>query len=143
MPSIQFFSEDIPFKPPYPRKTKSWIKQTIAKEKKTPGDLNFIFCSDDYLLQINIDYLNHQTYTDIITFDNSEDPKFIEGDIFISIDRVRENALKFNRPFEEELRRVIIHGVLHLIGYSDKSNEQKIVMRRKEDAYLSLYMRST
>lgn len=143
MPSIQFFSEDISFKPPYPRKTKSWIKQTIAKEKKTPGDLNFIFCSDDHLLQLNIEYLDHHTYTDIITFDNSEYPKVIEGDIFISVDRIRENALKFSRPFEEELRRVIIHGVLHLIGYSDKSSEQKIVMRRKEDAYLSLYLRST
>lgn len=143
MPSIQFFSEDISFKPLHPRKTKSWIKQTIAKEKKTPGDLNFIFCSDEYLLQINIQYLDHQTYTDIITFDNSEDPKVIEGDIFISVDRIRENAGKFSRPFEEELRRVVIHGVLHLIGYSDKGNEQKTVMRRKEDAYLSLYLRST
>lgn len=143
MASLQFFSEDISFKPPHPRKTKSWIKQTIAKEKKTPGDLNFIFCSDDYLLQINIQYLDHQTYTDIITFDNSEDPKIIEGDIFISVDRVRENASKFSRPFEEELRRVIIHGVLHLIGYSDKTAAQKTAMRRKEDAYLSLYLRST
>jgi rRNA maturation RNase YbeY len=143
MPSIQFFSEDIPFKPPLPRKTKSWIKQAIAKEKHTLGDLSFIFCSDEYLYQINVQYLNHKTYTDIITFDNSEDPQVIEGDIFISVDRIRENAPKFDRPFEEEIRRVIIHGVLHLIGYSDKSSDAKIAMRRKEDAYLSLFHRST
>jgi probable rRNA maturation factor len=143
MPSIQFFSEDLPFSPPHPRKTKSWIKQTIAEEKHHLGDLNFIFCSDEYLLQINVEYLSHQTYTDIITFDNSEDPAVIEGDIFISVERIRENASKFNSPFEEELRRVIIHGVLHLLGYSDKSSDDKIAMRGKEDAYLSLFQRST
>jgi probable rRNA maturation factor len=138
MASIQFFAEQVVFKLKHPRKTSNWIKSTITKEKKKVGSINFIFCSDAYLLEINQQYLNHNTLTDIVTFDNSEDDSIIEGDIFISIDRVSENALKFERPTDEELHRVIIHGILHLIGYSDKSTLQKTEMRKKEDAYLSL-----
>jgi rRNA maturation RNase YbeY len=138
MAPVQFFSEETDFKLPHPRKTSTWIKSTILKERKALGHLNFIFCPDEYLRQINIEYLNHQTYTDIVTFDTSEVKGTIEGDIFISIDRVSENAEKFKRPFDEELHRVIIHGVLHLIGYGDKTKADKVKMRGKEDSYLSL-----
>lgn len=100
--------------------------------------MNYIFCSDPFLAKLNIQYLGHPTYTDIITFDCSEDNNFIQGDIYISIDRVRENALKFKTDFPQELHRVIVHGALHLIGYSDKSRQGKNEMRKKEDAYLSL-----
>ncbi|HPM28856.1 MAG TPA: rRNA maturation RNase YbeY [Chryseolinea sp.] len=136
--SIQFFYEDVDFKLNSPRKTASWIKTSIKEEKKTAGDLNFIFCSDNHLLNMNIEYLQHNTYTDIITFDNSEQDQLISGDIFISIDRVQANASKFQKKPDDELHRVIIHGVLHLIGYSDKTSKNKSIMRGKEDAYLSL-----
>ena len=138
MSSIKFFTEDIDFKLPHPRKTSSWIKSTIEKEKKKLANLSYIFCSDEYLFEINVEYLRHKTYTDIITFDMSEGSGVIEGDIFISIHRVKENSEKLGVHFDEELHRVIIHGALHLIGYSDKTTTQKSTMRRKEDAYLSL-----
>ncbi len=137
-PAIQFFCEDVDFKLKNSRKTISWIKDTIEAEKKVPGELSFIFCSDNHLLQMNIDYLQHNTFTDIITFDTSEEEILISGDIFISIDRVRDNAYKFKKEMNDELHRVIIHGVLHLIGYSDKTTNKKSIMRKKEDAYLSL-----
>jgi probable rRNA maturation factor len=136
--SIHFFCEDVDFKLKNQKKTISWIKGAIQKEGKTIGELNFIFCSDKYLLEMNIEYLQHNTYTDIITFDTSEEEEIIGGDIFVSIDRVQENAIKFEKKPDDELHRVIIHGVLHLIGYSDKSAKKKIIMRGKEDAYLSL-----
>jgi len=101
------------------------------------GFLNFIFCSDNYLLKINVEHLNHDTYTDIITFDYSKEDR-ISGDIFISIDRVEENAKSHKTSFENELHRVIIHGVLHLLGYGDKEPGQKAEMRQKEDFCLSL-----
>lgn len=138
MPSINFFSEEIPFQLKHPRKTTRWVKEAITSEGKILADLNYIFCTDEYLYSINLEYLNHKTYTDIITFDNSEEADSIQGDIFISIDRVKENAGKLNVSFEQELHRVIIHGVLHLVGYSDKTPRQKSLMRKKEDAYLSL-----
>jgi len=138
MPSIQFFSEGIRFKLDHPRKTRSWIKSAIEAEDMQAGSLNYIFCSDAYLHDINLKYLNHDTLTDIVTFDNSEEVGLIEGDIFISIDRVRENAKTFNRSVDEELHRVLIHGVLHLLGYADKSPASKKQMRKKEDHYLSL-----
>jgi rRNA maturation RNase YbeY len=138
MAQISFFSEGVTFKLPHPRKSANWIKETIKKEKRKLESLNFIFCSDDYLREINIQYLNHKTYTDIITFDQSEEAKTIQGDIFISIHRVKENASKFEVEFDEEIHRVIIHGVLHLIGYGDKDLSAKTLMRKKEDAYLSL-----
>lgn len=138
MPHIQFFPEDVVFKLPHPRKTVSWIKKAIIQEGKTPGDINFILCSDEYLLKVNQEYLNHDTYTDIVTFDNSEEEDSIDGDIFISIDRVKENAIKFNKTEDEELHRVIIHGVLHLIGYGDKTKALKAQMREMEDSYLAI-----
>lgn len=138
MAVINYFTEGTRFKLEHPRKTSSWIKKIIHSENSTPKLINFIFCSDERLLKRNIEYLNHSTLTDIITFDNSEAPGEIEGDIFISIDRVRENASKFNDSFDRELHRVLIHGVLHLLGYNDKSAKQKLAIRKKEDACLSL-----
>jgi rRNA maturation RNase YbeY len=116
---------------------KKWIKETIVKEGKTTKDINFIFCDDYFLHEKNRAYLGHDTFTDIITFDYS-DRDLISGDIFISIDRVRENAPINNAPFENELSRVIIHGILHLLGYKDKGKKEKEIMREKEDFYLSL-----
>lgn len=139
MASINFFTEGISFKVSNPRKTATWIKAAVAKEKKRLHQLNYIFCSDEYLLKVNQQYLNHQSLTDIITFDNSENSEFLEGDIFISIERVRENAGKFKVDFDNELRRVIVHGALHLMGYTDKTKKAKKEMRKKEDAYLSLF----
>lgn len=138
MGAIRFFNQDIEFKLPKPLKTRNWIKEVISKENRKLGNLSYIFCSDSYLLSINQQYLKHKTFTDIITFDNKERDGDIEGDIFISIDRVQENAAKLNTDVDEELHRVIIHGVLHLCGHGDKSPAQKSAMRKREDAYLSL-----
>ncbi|MEO6849077.1 MAG: rRNA maturation RNase YbeY [Mucilaginibacter sp.] len=138
MPSINFFEEDINFRLKDKNKVKNWVKSAIQSEGFLLGELNYIFCSDSYLLQINQQYLNHDTYTDIVTFDNSEEEKEITGDIFISIERVRENAFKFNSGEMNELLRVIIHGSLHLMGYKDKNIESKKIMTGKEDHYLSL-----
>ena len=111
----------------------------IEKEKSEPGELSFIFCSDLYLNSINKEYLNHNTLTDIITFDNSPNQDSpVSGDIYISIERVRQNAQAFKASFDNELHRVLIHGVLHLLGYNDKKASDKAHMRKKEEAYLSL-----
>jgi len=136
-PSISFHSEDVDFQLENEQKTIDWIISTIHQEGKSVTEISYIFCSDVYLHQMNLEYLNHDTYTDIITFDYTEN-SVVSGDIFISIDRVMENANKFNTTFLNELSRVIIHGVLHLVGYKDKSTEQKQVMRSKEDFYLTL-----
>ena len=112
----------------------SWIEKTIESEGATLGAVSYIFCSDDYLHQMNVEYLNHDTLTDVITFPYNDNP--IEGDIFISIDRVKDNAQDLGVAFDDELHRVMIHGVLHLCGYSDKTDEQKAEMRQKEDEYL-------
>lgn len=135
---ILFHSEEIPFILKQKGEIRKWIKSAIQAEKRVPGDISFIFCSDEYLLNINIQYLDHDTYTDIITFDNSEEDEMIEGDIFISIDRVKENAVQFNTSEQDELHRVIIHGILHLIGYTDKDKSHKSQMTDKENHYLQL-----
>lgn len=135
--SIHFFSESVKYSLPHPQKIRKWILETIECEGKKSGEVNFIFCEDAYLLQMNQLYLNHNTLTDIITFDYSAKTK-ISGDIFISIERVQENAKKFKVDFEQELHRVMIHGVLHLIGFQDKTTIQKTKMRKKENEYLSL-----
>ncbi|MEI7584145.1 rRNA maturation RNase YbeY [Runella sp.] len=134
---IHFFNEDVDFKVSHPRKTKAWLKSIAKAESYEVNQLNYIFCSDEYLLTINQQYLNHDFYTDIITFDNSEEEGIVEGDIFVSLDRIRENANELNKPFEEELFRVLAHGVLHLVGYDDINDEQELEMREKEDLYLS------
>jgi len=114
-----------------------WIEFTIHQENKALGELNYIFCNDDYLLNINIKQLKHNTLTDIISFDYSID-NIISGDVFISTERVTENAFLFNNLFDDEMHRVMIHGVLHYCGYKDKTNDEKKLMRSKEDYYLSL-----
>jgi len=138
MAAVNFFTEDIAFKVPHPRKTSAWIKKIVEKEKAAIASVNFIFCSDQYLLSLNVKHLNHKTFTDIITFDYSTSRKRIEGDIFISIERVRENSDKFKKTFDEELHRVLIHGILHLLGYDDKTPKAKASIRKKEDVCLSL-----
>ena len=115
----------------------NWISKSIANEAFNEGYINYIFCDDNYLLDINVKYLKHNELTDIISFDYSLG-KILSGDIFISIDRVKENALKFETNFDHELQRVIIHGILHFCGYKDKTKEDKRLMRKKEDYYLSL-----
>jgi probable rRNA maturation factor len=138
MSLIHYFTEGVTFRLLHPRNTTTWIKLVAQKEKRTIKEINYIFCSDEYLLQLNHGFLNHKTLTDIITFDNSEGKKALEGEIYISIERVKENSLKFKTDFEDELHRVMIHGVLHLIGYRDKKPSEKALMRKKEEACLSL-----
>lgn len=137
MPAIQFFEEDVAYKLKGKAKVKAWIKDTIVAEGFKLSELNYIFCSDDYLLQINQQYLDHDTYTDIVTFDNSEQEGVIVSDIFISIPRIKENAEKFKVSVVDELHRVLIHGALHLLGYKDKSASDKKKMTEKEDLYLA------
>jgi probable rRNA maturation factor len=138
MASINFFSQKPRFKLSNPKKTSSWIKKTVEKEGASLISLNYIFCSDEYLADINVKFLRHNTLTDIITFNYNPSKTEIEGEIYISVDRVRENAQTFEVDFQTELNRVIIHGVLHLLGYNDKTKAQKKAMREKEDSYLSL-----
>lgn len=133
---VFFFEEDIKFKPKNKTALRQWINETIVNEGASLSEINYIFCSDVYLIGLNQQYLGHDTYTDIITFDNSEIEKSIAGDIFISIDRIRENALTFGIDATHELQRVMIHGVLHLLGYKDKSKKDKALMTQKEDFYL-------
>ncbi|MDH5597492.1 MAG: rRNA maturation RNase YbeY [Cyclobacteriaceae bacterium] len=115
-----------------------WIEQTAISEHHSIGEINYIFCSDDYLLSINQEYLNHDYYTDIITFDNGDGDDIIMSDMFISRDRVEENAKLMTQPFQQELCRVMIHGLLHLVGYKDKTTEEERLMREKENTYLDL-----
>lgn len=135
---IIFQSEDIDFQLTDEINVAQWITSIIHKEKCRLSGLNFIFCSDDYLHQINVTYLDHDTFTDIITFPYAE-PPIIKGDIFISIDRIQDNAQQLKTPVMNELLRVIIHGVLHLCGYGDKTSEEKKKMTQKEDDALQLY----
>ncbi len=136
---IHFFWENIPEENLLQTDpTEAWIREVIQAEKCSLNQLNFIFCDDAYLLEINQEYLQHDTYTDIITFDNSEDGLALEGDIFISLERVKENALQLQESYKKELHRVIIHGVLHLMGYSDKTPTEQQEMRLKEDTYLQM-----
>jgi rRNA maturation RNase YbeY len=135
---IEFFSEDIDFSLSNPEQISSWIADIIAQHDQELVSLTYIFCSDEYLHNINIEYLDHDTLTDIITFDNADIEGTIEGDVFISIDRVRDNASTHGTTFEDELHRVIIHGVLHLLGFKDKTSEEEATMRKLEDSSLSL-----
>ncbi len=134
---IEFSSEEAEFELQDEQGVTVWLKKTIERTGCVLRSLNFIFCSDDYLHRLNVEYLDHDTLTDIITFPYAEPPT-IEGDIFISIDRVRENAGEFEVSFEQELHRVMAHGVLHLCGYSDKTLEAQKIMRQKEDEALSM-----
>ncbi|GIV37034.1 MAG: endoribonuclease YbeY [Cyclobacteriaceae bacterium] len=135
---IRYFYEGTQFRLPNPLKTKRWLLKAARQEGKEIGNLNYIFCSDRYLLRLNIAHLNHRTLTDIITFQYHTEGEDIEGDVFISIPRVRENARKYRCSFTDELHRVMAHGLLHLMGYGDKKPGEKEYMRKKEEACLSL-----
>lgn len=137
--AVNFFNEDISFNLKDKIKRKNWLKKIAKEQNKTIGELNFIFCSDKHLLEINIEYLDHDTYTDIITFDNSEDERLIEGDIFISIERVLENSKELKTVEEEEINRVLSHGIFHLLGFKDKSESEAGLMRSKEEFAIDLY----
>jgi probable rRNA maturation factor len=136
MPKISFFTEDLHYTLKNKTVIRTWITETIKAEGYQLDELNFILCSDAYLLRINQDYLQHDDYTDVITFDNSEELKMIVGDIFISVDRIKENAVGFKSTVINELCRVMIHGTLHLLGYKDKKKADKSKMTSKEDFYL-------
>jgi rRNA maturation RNase YbeY len=136
--AIAFHDEDADFLPENEPALSQWIQKVIDQEKGQLQQINYIFCSDEYLHRINLEYLDHDTYTDIITFPY-EDPPLIHSDIFISVERVRENASDLGVSFEKELHRVIIHGVLHLCGYPDKTPVEAQRMREREDKALELF----
>lgn len=137
--AISFFTEDLKFILPQKAKRKQWLKSIATEEGFKITDLNFVFCSDEYLHKMNVSYLNHDTLTDIITFDNSEKKEIIEGDVFISVERVKENALDNKEDQLTEFSRVISHGLFHLCGYKDKSSEEAKMMREKEDYAIKLF----
>ncbi|MCQ2171875.1 MAG: rRNA maturation RNase YbeY [Bacteroidales bacterium] len=133
---VRYFNEDIKFDFNQRLSNNRWLKFVAGSELKTLGNVNIIFCSDNYILDVNMQYLQHDYFTDIITFDYCEG-KTLSGDLFISIDSVRENSVFYGTEFRDELNRVIVHGILHLVGYDDHSDEDIILMRSKEDYYLS------
>ena len=134
---VRYFFEDINFEYKGRNFNNNWLKMVAESEIRRLGDINIIFCSDPYILNINLQYLSHDYYTDIITFDYCQG-NVISGDLFISIDSVRENSVFYGTEFNEELHRVIVHGVLHLIGYDDHNEEDTKQMRSKENYYLKL-----
>ena len=134
---INFYSEN-DFELQEEKSFDTWIKKVISSEEKQLGEINYIFCDDHYLYKINLKFLDHDTYTDIISFDNSEGDE-LNGDIFISTDRVTENAKEYNVDFSDELKRVMIHGILHLCGYGDKTESEAALMRQKEDEKIALF----
>ena len=136
---ISFHNEDIKLRLPQIRLTRTWVREIARTFNKEVGVLTFVFCSDAYLLDINKNYLQHNYYTDIITFPYKEEP--LESDIYISIERVRENARNYNVSFESELRRVMAHGILHLCGFSDKTDEEQKIMRIQEDVALESWLK--
>lgn len=136
--AINFHNHEIELKLKNSKEIKLWLKEVATQEGSKIGELNYIFCSDEHLLGINQQYLNHDTYTDIITFDLTDEPGEVNGEIYISINRVADNAKTFKVNQEDELHRVIIHGLLHLIGYNDKNAAEKAGMREKEDACLGM-----
>ena len=139
MNNISFHNEGVTTKTPSKRLLKAWIKEFVSNHGKKVGELAFIFCSDEKILEVNQNFLQHDYYTDIITFDYCED-QTVSGDIFISVERVAENAISHKVEYKAELLRVIAHGVLHLIGFQDKSPKKKIEMTENEDLCISLFL---
>jgi rRNA maturation RNase YbeY len=136
--AVRYFTEGIVFRLSNPLKTKRWLIKVAQSENQAIGNINYIFCSDKYLMKINRQFLRHRSLTDIITFQYHSKGQPLEGDIFISIQRVRDNAKKFKVDITDELHRVMVHGLLHLMGYADKTPAQKRKMRKKESTCLSL-----
>ncbi len=120
-------------------KLQTWLSKVIIDEGKIPGEINYIFCTDNYLHKINLDFLQHDTFTDIITFPTSEDNEIISSDLFISLDRIKDNSKALEIDFHSEFLRVVVHGLLHLIGYNDKTKEQILLMRKMENNYINQY----
>ncbi len=137
MNNIYFFAEEVSFTLPDPAANAAWIQSVIQKEGYALIQLNFIFCSDLYLHAKNIQYLQHDTLTDVLTFDYADTPRTIEGDVYISIDRVSANAQTWQQSFMQELQTVMVHGVLHLLGYEDQTPTAKALMRQKEIEYIT------
>jgi len=139
--AVRYYEQQVQSQLKGKRKLSAFLQETIRSHRSelTSADLTYIFCDDDYLLEINQQFLNHDTLTDIITFDLSEDEKHLQGEIYISVDRIRENAEKFGEPYEKELHRVIFHGALHLCGFKDKTPADKKEMRQQEDVCLNRY----
>jgi len=135
---IYFGNEDVPYVLKHKRSIRSWLSQVIEQENKELGDITCVFCSDKYLLKLNYQYLHASYFTDVITFDYTKNG-LLSGDVFISIDRVKENARQYKQPLFQELLRVILHGILHLCGYKDKTEEEIQQMREKEDYYLQKF----
>lgn len=138
MSSINFLNEDVSYKLLKKKLLRKWILASIHKEGYNIETINYIFTSDSFLYNLNVEYLSHETFTDIITFEYNKKSEPIESDIFISIERIRENAKAYNQKLLDEIHRIIIHGTLHLLGYKDKTKLQKEEMTSKEDYYLSL-----
>lgn len=138
MDNISFFSEDIKFEINNPNLFISWINNLISEHSKIEGEITYIFCSDSYLLNLNKEHLNHDTFTDIITFDYTK-AGIISGDIFISIERIKDNSKTFSQQFSQELLRVMAHGILHLIGFNDKTEAEKLEMREAENYAITLF----
>lgn len=136
---VEFFTENVQMPSIEEKNLVSWLSSTCVSEERVLNEVNVIFCSDDFLLQMNIEHLNHDYFTDIITFDYCFDNQVV-GDLFISLDRVSDNAKDNNVLFYNELYRVLVHGVLHLCGYKDKTDDEAKLMRSKENHYLSLYV---
>ena len=134
---ISYYTESVKFAFKGKAFNNSWLRMVAGSESFRIGDISIVFCSDPYILDVNMKYLQHDYFTDIITFDYC-DGKILSGDLFISIDTVRANAVEYGAGFEEELNRVMVHGLLHLMGYDDHTEEQKIEMRSKEDYYLEM-----
>ena len=134
---VQFFFENIE-EITIPSLTKDWLQNLISSENKKLGEINYIFCDDEHLLQVNRDFLQHDYYTDVITFDYVKG-KTISADIFVSLPRISDNAKSLSKDFNSELLRVLAHGVLHLCGYKDKTEDEILEMRSKEDYYLSIF----
>lgn len=136
--AIRFSVQSGTFELAEEEKVRRWLAEVVVRRGKTVGNINYLFCDDEYLIEVNRHYLNHDTYTDIITFDYVAGG-FVSGDIMISVERVGENAGQYGVPFEQELHRVIVHGVLHLLGQGDKSDAEAAEMRRQEEQALSLW----
>lgn len=137
--AINFFKEETTYNLNQRIKRKKWLKELARQENYAIHELNFILCSDEYLHKINLEYLEHDTYTDIITFDNSDKSNSIEGDIFVSIDRIIDNSADLNTPIEQEINRVLSHGLFHLLGYKDKTKAEALLMRNKENFAINLF----
>jgi len=136
---IDFFNEDVELPDLKYGEINEWLTKTATNYNFQVAQINYIFCSDDYLLKLNQEYLSHDYYTDIITF-NYNELSYLSGDIFISVDRVKENALLFGIDYEMEFLRVLVHGVLHLIGFNDSTDTEEKIMREKEDEHINLFL---